>query len=142
MWSARGREKSKGKQEERVEKDHLHYRAASRGGVRVARGTVREFFFSVRGACGSVCVCVRAERRMRAKRCAYGGRLTELDRLCLRSGSVVSRLLAIEAASGGKRDAVKFFCPSAMQIEISPRQRSAEAPRPPRPAVNTLRRLA
>lgn len=45
MWSARGREKSKGKQEERVEKDHLHYRAASRGGVRVARGTVRKFVF-------------------------------------------------------------------------------------------------
>lgn len=103
MWSARGREKSKGKREERVEKDHLHYRAASRGGARGARGTVRKFFFSLakkrasRGACGSVCVCCAAHA---SQACAYGSRLTELDRLCLRSGSVVSRSLTIEATSG------------------------------------------
>ena len=46
-------------------------------------------------------VCVCAAEHMRASVCAivcaYGGRLAEVDRLCLQSGFVVSHSLAIEA---------------------------------------------
>lgn len=56
-------------------------------------------FESARAA-ESVWECVCAAEHMRASVCAivcaYGGRLAEVDRLCLLSGFVVSHSLAIE----------------------------------------------
>lgn len=65
--------------------------------------------FESEGAAESVwecvcCVCVSQSicEPLCAIVCAYGGRLAEVDSLCLQSGFVVSHLLTIEAMAGQK----------------------------------------
>lgn len=91
------------------EKDCLYYRAISRGGVRgksldwKCRYECEELWETLRVK-EQTRVWVRVAEHMLASVCvivcAYGGRLAEVDSLCLQSGFVVSHSLAIEVMAG------------------------------------------